>query len=289
MFDALLRTYTSLFVPKRDVPKKVGENKQPSFRRARTPERKQSTDQISHTVESGRFAVPNKPGLTINEQRTEIANVVQQAKEYASMMSEALGAPVTPPTPDWVDERNYSIPSAPVLEDRPIVGVELPQVERPRFGQFLARWFDQGDREAATRVVQEVYSSDPEGLGGDTRLKYSLGFIGEIKARLFGSHVCRHRAARRVFVTVLPKLRLLLDCLRADNSMAVLADTSPAGVQYVETAVRRLLRQKVEEGVIRDAQRATFQRLLVRLAPLVVDEEEFANVVGSIVARGAGY
>lgn len=270
--DIVSSIYTWLCTPKGDVPAVSGERAQQNRPAARTAAKRRSGEHRTRVLKRS-FGNWKQAVASIRRARV-FQEVFKSTTPAAQMVPDAPPSPEGPPVP--VDPTPEPWPAE----------VELP---KPSIWSGFSWLLDFGDREAATRLVQEVYSADVDGIGGVSRTKYTLGFVGEIKARIFGTQPCRHRAARRIFLTILPTLRVMLDDLRADNSMAVLADTSPAGVQYVETAVRRLIREKVDSKAIRPEQRALYQRLLVRLAPLITDEEEFAMEVAKVVGAGPGY
>lgn len=174
--------------------------------------------------------------------------------------------------------------------DQPVPPVVLDTIPAgPTFLQGLfARVFAGTKDSMAVGLVQSVYAGpmDEEG-GSDT--KFSMGFWSTVKAKILGSHDERHRTIRRVAVLI-RRLRPLLDTMRAEVPERELRDTSVLGVAYVENAVRRILRKAVEDGEVAERQRATFQRLLVKLAPLSVDEDDFADLVGRVVrSAGRGY
>lgn len=134
----------------------------------------------------------------------------------------------------------------------------------------------------AVGLVQEVYAGyyDEEG-SSDT--KFSLSFWQACKAQIFGTHGARHRTIRRVAV-VIRELRPLLDDLRFSCSERELRDVSPVGIQFIENAVRNLIRKAIEDGTVTSRRAPLLKRLLVRLAPLSVDEDDFAHLVGEVVA-----
>lgn len=159
----------------------------------------------------------------------------------------------------------------------------------PTFLQgIIARVFAGTKDKVAVGLVQEVYAGLPD-EEGDSDIKFSVGFWASCKAAFFGSHDSRHRTIRRV-ASLIKELRPLLDELRFENTMRELADVSEIGKAYTENAVKRILRKAVEEGRVEARRCATLKRLLVVLAPMSTDEDDFAALVSRVVrSKGGGY
>jgi len=177
-----------------------------------------------------------------------------------------------------------------VAEDCGAVAVALPEVPvGPTLLQgIIARLFAGTKDRVAVGLVQSVYAGGPD-EDGDSDTKFSMGFLSSCKAALFGSHDARHRTIRRI-ASLVKELRPLLDELRFENTMRELADVSEIGKAYVENAVKRVLRKAVEEKRIEPRRCATLKRLLVVLAPLATDEDDFASLVSRVVrSKGGSY
>jgi len=177
--------------------------------------------------------------------------------------------------------------SAPVVETSAVADTIVPA--GPTFLQgLIARLFAGTKDKVAVGLVQEVYAGCP-GEEGDSDVRFSMGFWSSCKAAVFGSHGSRHRTVRRV-ASLIQELRPLLDELRFENTMRELSDVSELGKAYVENAVKRVLRKAVEEKRVDPRRSATLKRLLVVLAPMATDEDDFASLVSRVVrSKGGGY
>lgn len=197
-----------------------------------------------------------------------------------------------------VEEPDKRVTFAPEPEIKDIalpesdVGPAEDDVQVPVGSGFLRGLFSRifaGVKDSvAVGLVQEVYAGY-SGEEGSSDTKFSLSFWQACKCQIFGSHGARHRTIRRV-AGVIKELRPLLDDLRFCCSERELRDVSPLGVQFIENAVRNLIRKAIEDGTVDSRRAPLLKRLLVRLAPLSVDEDDFARLVGEVVgARSASY
>lgn len=153
---------------------------------------------------------------------------------------------------------------------------------------FFRNIFSKESNTAAASLVQLVYQGGLTDETGECDCRFSLSLWSKVKSLVFGSNLSRHRTIRRV-AKVVKILRPLLNELRFEVSEEDLRNTTPLGVRFVETAARRIIRKAVDgeypEISVDRSQCGLVQRLLVRLAPMIVDEDEFANIVGKLIAQ----
>lgn len=164
----------------------------------------------------------------------------------------------------------------------------------------LSVWFDRifgsTDTEWLTSLSQAVYSGAFDGEGGEEDVGFAVGFWTRVKSSIVGSHDTRHRTIRRV-AKLARVLRPMLDELRCRLPPDDLTNVEPLGRRFVERAVKALL-DEIEEGklkrmeVVRDyllsgtvSTRATLQRIVCTLAPMLTDEDVLARRLGEIIGR----
>jgi len=164
----------------------------------------------------------------------------------------------------------------------------------------LSVWWDQvfgsSDTEWLTALSQAVYSGAFNGDGGVEEVGFAVGFWTRIKSSIVGSHDIQHRTIRWV-AKLMSVLRPMLDELRCRLPPEDLANVTPLGKRFVERAVKALL-DEIEEGKLKRMEtvrnhllygtvstRATIQRIVCTLAPMLTDEDVLARRLGDIIGH----
>lgn len=169
----------------------------------------------------------------------------------------------------------------PVEDAVPVATAPEIPLARGFLSGIFDRIFAKSKDAVAVGLVQEVYAGY-SGEDGVSDTKFSLGFWQSLKTMLFGSAGVKHRTIRRV-AEIINELRPLIDEMRVMCSEREMRDVTPLGTQFIENVARNVLRKALDEGRIPARRMAFLKRLLVRLAPLSVDEDDFAEMVGEVV------
>lgn len=181
--------------------------------------------------------------------------------------------------------------SDPVDEPLAPLPIEVPELRKPKssIGNWWSRLFDGDDKSWCTSLVQAVYSGAFDGEGGIEDVGFTVSWWTQVKGYFFGDHGSRHRSIRRVAKLVF-LLRPLLDELRCRLPPADLCNVEELGLRFTERAVKSLL-DEIETGKtarlshirFEPRQRATLQRLMCALAPLLTDEDMLVKRIAVIV------
>lgn len=199
--------------------------------------------------------------------------------------------PVTPASCDRESEPTCPH-GVPPLSFEPLI----VRPARTKLGVWWDRIFGQTDTEWLTALSQAVYSGAFNGEGGVEDVGFAVGFWTRVKSSIVGSHDTRHRTILRV-AKLMRVLRPMLDELRCRLPPEDLTNVTPLGRRFVERAVKALLDEIEDDKLARMTDvrhyllhgtvstRATIQRIVCTLAPMLTDEDVLARRLGDIIGH----